>query len=66
MIKLSWHKNLRNQLMSAMRSKIGEYMARRTILMNQKTSSYFKYIYIQLTTMCDYEQTEIKLLKKYF
>ena len=44
--------------MSAMRSKIGEYMARRTILMNQKTSSYFKYIYIELTTMCDYEQTE--------
>ena len=44
--------------MSAMHSKIGEYMARRTILMNQKTSSYFKYIYIEFTTMCDYEQTK--------
>ena len=44
--------------MSVMCSKIGEYMARRTILMNQKTSSYFKYIYIEFTTMCDYEQTE--------
>ena len=41
--------------MSVMHSKIGEYMDRRTILMNQKKSSY---IYIQLTTMCDYEQTE--------
>ena len=58
MIKLSWHKNLRNQLMSVMRSKIGEYMARRIISMNQKTSSYYTYIYIQSTTICDYEQTE--------
>ena len=58
MIKLLWHKNLRNQLMSAMRSKIGEYMDRRKILMNQRTSSYFKYIYIEFTTMCDYEQKE--------
>ena len=58
MIKLSWHKNLNNQWMSAMGCKIGEYMARRKILMNQRTSSYFKYIYIEFTTMCDYEQKE--------
>ena len=53
MIKLSRHKNLNNQWMSAMSCKIGEYMARRKILMNQRTSSYFKYIYIEFTTMCD-------------
>ena len=58
MIQLSWHKNLSNQWMSAISCKIGEYMARRIILMNQKTSLYFKYIDIELTTMCDYEQTE--------
>ena len=58
MIKLSRHKNLSNQWMSAMSCKIGEYMARRKILMNQRTSSYFKYIYIEFTTMCDYEQKE--------
>ena len=53
MIKLSWHKNLNNQWMSVMSCKIGEYMDRRKILMNQRTSSYFKYIYIEFTTMCD-------------
>ena len=58
MIKLSRHKNLNNQWMSAMSCKIGEYMDRRKILMNQRTSSYFKYIYIEFTTMCDYEQKE--------
>ena len=32
--------------------------------MNQRTSSYFKYIYIEFTTMCDYEKKRIKFLKK--
>ena len=63
-IKLLWHKNLNNQWMSVMSCKIGEYMARRKILMNQRTSSYFKYIYIEFTTMCDYEKKRIKFLKK--
>ena len=53
MIKLSRHKNLNNQWMSVMSCKIGEYMDRRKILMNQRTSLYFKYIYIEFTTMCD-------------
>ena len=53
MIKLSRHKNLNNQWMSVMSCKIGEYMDRRKILMNQRTSLYSKYIYIEFTTMCD-------------
>ena len=53
MIKLSRHKNLNNQWMSVMSCKLGEYMDRRKTLMNQRTSSYFKYIYIEFTTMCD-------------
>ena len=36
-----------------MSCKIGEYMDRRKIIMNQRTSLYFKYIYIEFTTMCD-------------
>ena len=53
-IQKSCHKNLINKLMSVISSKIGEYMARRIILMNQKTGLYLKDIYIDLTTMCHY------------
>ena len=49
MIQLSCHKNLIKKLMSVISSKIGEYMAR-----TQKTGSYLKHIYIDLTTMCHF------------
>ena len=50
--------------MSVMRRKIGEYMNRRTILMNQKTSSYFKYIFILNLLLCVIMNKQNKVVKE--